>query len=140
VLRPGGRAAISVWGPRERNPCFGVIFDAVSAQLGCPVPPTSVPGPFSLEDADRFAGVLTDAQLTEVAVSEVPVPLTVSLSEDSWTVRGAPAGPLTEILASLPEEAAHSIRERTREAARPYEAPHGLEFPGVALLASGGRA
>src|SRR5205823_2349511 len=34
VLRPGGRAAITVWGPRERNPWLGIVFDSVSAQLG----------------------------------------------------------------------------------------------------------
>jgi ubiquinone/menaquinone biosynthesis C-methylase UbiE len=39
VLRPGGRAAIAVWGPRERNPWLGILFDAVSAQLGTPIPP-----------------------------------------------------------------------------------------------------
>ena len=55
VLRPGGRAAVAVWGPRERNPWLGVVFDAVSAQLGTPVPPPGVPGPFSLDDAVRLA-------------------------------------------------------------------------------------
>ena len=32
VLRPGGRVAVRVWGPRERNPWLGVVFDAVSAR------------------------------------------------------------------------------------------------------------
>ena len=44
VLRPGGRLALAVWGPRERNPWLRVMFDAISAQLGCPVPPTGIPG------------------------------------------------------------------------------------------------
>ena len=34
VLRPGGRVAVAVWGPRERNPWLGLVFDAVSAQTG----------------------------------------------------------------------------------------------------------
>jgi hypothetical protein len=84
--------------------------------------------------------VLTAAQLADVAVSEVPVPLTVPSFEDWWMVRCALAGPLSKILASLPEEATQAIRERAREAARSYETPQGLEFPGVALLASGRRA
>ena len=46
VLRPGGRVAIAVWGPRESNPWLGLVFDAVSAQIGEPVPPPGVPGPF----------------------------------------------------------------------------------------------
>ena len=139
VLCPGGRAAVSVWGPRERNPWLGVMFDAVSAQLGCPVPPTNVPGPFSLEDADRFAGVLTEAQLSDVAISEVPVPLHAESFDDWWAVRSALAGPLTKILASMPDDVVDAIRDRAHEAARAYETPRGLEFPGVALLASGRR-
>ena len=56
VLRPGGRVALAVWGPREQNPWLGVVFDAVSAQLGTPMPPPGIPGPFSLDDADGLAG------------------------------------------------------------------------------------
>ena len=66
VLRPGGRVALAVWGPRDRNPWLGIIFDAVSAQLGRPVPPPGVPGPFSLADADGLAALLTGAGLADV--------------------------------------------------------------------------
>ena len=58
VARPGGRVAVSVWGPQERNPWLGIVFDAMSAQLGEPVPPPGVPGPFSLADAGRLAALL----------------------------------------------------------------------------------
>jgi SAM-dependent methyltransferase len=43
VLRPDGRVALAVWGPRERNPWLGLVLDAASAQLGKPVPPPGVP-------------------------------------------------------------------------------------------------
>src|ERR671914_346504 len=71
VLRPGGRAAIAVWGPRERNPWLGVVFDAVGAQLGRSVPPPGIPGPFSLADAGELATLLTAAGLADVAVAEL---------------------------------------------------------------------
>jgi SAM-dependent methyltransferase len=140
VLRPGGRFAIAVWGPRERNPWLGVVFDAVSAQLGRPVPPPGIPGPFSLEDADRLAGVLSGAELTDVVVSELPVPLRAVSFEEWWARTSALAGPLAKMLASLPDEAAAALRARVREASRPYETAAGLEFPGVTLLATGRRA
>ena len=38
VLRPGGRVAVAVWGPRERNPWLGLVMDAVSAQIGSHMP------------------------------------------------------------------------------------------------------
>jgi ubiquinone/menaquinone biosynthesis C-methylase UbiE len=139
VLRPGGRAAIAVWGPRERNPWLGVVLDSVSTQLGRPVPPPGVPGPFSLSDADRLARLLGDAGLVEVAVDEVAVPMSVD-SFDAWWLRTcALAGPLANLLASLPEEATLALRARAREAALPYETPAGLLFPGVTLLATARR-
>jgi ubiquinone/menaquinone biosynthesis C-methylase UbiE len=141
VLRPGGRAAIAVWGPRERNPWLGVVLDSVSAQLGKPVPPPGVPGPFSLDDADELARVLDDAGLTDVAVEEVPVPMRVDSFEEWWARTSALAGPLAAILTSPPEEAAQALLARARAATRPYETPGGeLEFPGVTLLAIGRRA
>jgi SAM-dependent methyltransferase len=140
VLRPGGRFALAVWGPRERNPWLGVVFDAVSAQIGKPVPPPGIPGPFSLEDSDRLAGLLSDAGLADVVVSELPVPLRADSFEEWWTRTSALAGPLAKMLASLPEDVAQALRVRVREATGPYETPTGLEFPGVTLLASGCRA
>jgi hypothetical protein len=93
ALRPG-RVAVAVWGPRARNPWLGVVVDAVSAQLGGPVPPPGVPGPFALEDADRLGRLLTGAGLAEVVVDEVPVPLP-DHSFDAWLTRtSALAGPL----------------------------------------------
>jgi ubiquinone/menaquinone biosynthesis C-methylase UbiE len=140
VLRPGGRAVIAVWGPRERNPWLGVVLDSVSAQLGKPVPPPGVPGPFSLDDADELARLLDDAELTNVAVEEVPVPMRVASFEE-WCARtSALAGPLAAILSSLSEEAALALHARARAAARPYETSEGgLEFPGVTLLATARR-
>lgn len=139
VLRTGGRVAIAVWGPRERNPWLGVVLDSVSAQLGKLVPPPGVPGPFSLDDADELAGTLGDAGLTDIAVQDVPVPMRVDSFEEWWARTAALAGPLATILSSLLEEAALALRARAREAVRPYETPAGLQFPGVTLLATARR-
>jgi hypothetical protein len=46
------------------------------------------------------------------------------------------AGPLAAVLASLPEATVAALRTRACEAAVPYTTRSGLEFPGVALLAS----
>jgi SAM-dependent methyltransferase len=137
VLRPGGRAVTAVWGPRERNPWLGLVFDAVSAQLGRPVPPPGVPGPFSL--AHGLDEVLESAGFADVAVDAVDVPLRAGSFDEWWTRTSALAGPLSAILASLPEPAAAALRARLREAIRPYESPEGIELPGVSLIASARR-
>jgi ubiquinone/menaquinone biosynthesis C-methylase UbiE len=139
VLRPGGRVTIAVWGPRERNPWLGLVLDSVSAQLGKPVPPPGVPGPFSLADADELAGLLDAAGLAEVAVRDRPVPMWVGSFDEWWARTSALAGPLATILSSLPEPAARALRARAHEAVRPYETSAGLQFPGVTLLATARR-
>jgi SAM-dependent methyltransferase len=138
VLRPGGRFAIAVWGPRDRNPWLGIVFDAVSAHTGEPVPPPNVPGPFSLADEVELSRIFTAAGLTDVRVAEHPVPMRAASFEEWWSRTCALAGPLAKRLATLPERDAEQIRTRAREAARPYATSTGLEFTGVTLLASGG--
>jgi ubiquinone/menaquinone biosynthesis C-methylase UbiE len=139
VLRSGGRVTIAVWGPRERNPWLGLVLDSVSAQLGRPVPPPGVPGPFSLADADELAGLLDAAGLAEVAVRDLRVPMRVGSFDEWWARTSALAGPLATILTSLPEPAARALRARAHEAVRPYETSAGLQFPGVTLLATARR-
>jgi len=139
VLRPGGRVAAAVWGLRARNPWLAVVFDAVGAVLGTPVPPPGIPGPFALDDADRLGRPLTGAGLADVAVAEVPVPLHDD-SFDAWLSRtSALAGPLAKRLALLDGPARRELRARLTEAVHPYRTPDGLDFPGVSLVASGRR-
>jgi SAM-dependent methyltransferase len=139
VLRPGGRVALAVWGPRAANPWLGVVFDAVSAQLGQPVPPPGIPGPFALDDPDRLGQLLTGAGLADVAVGELSTPLRAP-SFDTWLTRtSALAGPLARRLAALPDPVRQQVRARLQDAVRPYRTPAGLNFPGVSLLAAGRR-
>jgi hypothetical protein len=107
-----------------------LVFAAVSAQLGTPVPPPGIPGPFALDDPDRLAGV---------AVTEVPVPLRDASFDAWWTRTSALAGPLAKRLALLPETARRQLRARLQVAVQPYQTPTGLDLPGVSLLASAHR-
>jgi SAM-dependent methyltransferase len=140
VLRPDGRVVLSVWGPRTLNPWLGVVFGAVSAQLGTTMPPAGIPQPFSLDDADRLAGLLSEGGLSDVVVEEIPTPYCADSVDEWWERTAALAGPLAQRLAMLPEEAARELRSRAGKAIAAYETPAGLEIPGVSLLASAGTA
>jgi SAM-dependent methyltransferase len=139
VLRPGGRVALSVWGPRERNPWLGVIFDALSAATGAPVPPPGIPGPFSLDDAGRLEEILTGAGLADVVVGEVPTPYRAASVAEWWERSAALAGPMAKRLAALPRGVREALVARAREAIAPYATADGLDIPGVSLIASGRR-
>jgi SAM-dependent methyltransferase len=139
VLRPGGRVALATWADRGANPWLGVVFDAVSAQTGKQLPPAGMPGPFSLADAGQLSDLLSDAGLVDVVVSELPTPLQAASFDDWWTRTCALAGPLAAMVAALPEGPSQALRERAREMTTGYRTATGLEFPGLALLATGRR-
>ena len=137
VLRPGGRAVVSVWGPRERNPWLAVVFDVVATRLGAPVPPPGRPHPFSLDDPHRLEAVLTRAGLGHVAVEEIDVPYRAGSVDEWWDRTAALAGPLARRLAGLPGASASALREDAHRAIASFETADGLEIPGVALIATG---
>jgi enediyne biosynthesis protein CalE5 len=141
VLRPGGRAVVAVWAARERNPWLGLLMDAVSAQIGAPVPPPGIPGPFALGDAGELRRLFDDAGLADVHLAALSVPLRTASFDEWWARTSALAGPLSAILAAMPEEGVRALRERARAAVRPYETATGsLAFPGETLIAAGRRA
>jgi SAM-dependent methyltransferase len=137
VLRPGGRVAVAVWGPRARNPWLGVVFDAVSAQVERPVPPPGIPGPFALEDAERLRGLFRDSGFESVEVTEHATPLRASSFDEWWNRTSSLAGPLAAIIAALPSDAAAELRTRLQQAVEPYQTEDGVELPGVSVVASG---
>jgi SAM-dependent methyltransferase len=139
VLRPGGRLVLSVWGPRRENPWLGLVFDAVGAQLGAPMPPTGVAHPFSLDDRDRLAEVLSAAGLSDVAIAALSTPYRAATTDEWWSRTAVLAGPLARRLAALAPEQSAQLRERAEQAASPYLTQEGLVFPGVSLLPSARR-
>jgi ubiquinone/menaquinone biosynthesis C-methylase UbiE len=139
VLKPGGRAAVSVWGPRERNPWLGAMLDAVGAQLGGTFPPPGMPGPFALDGRDKLLAVLRDAELVDVEVTEVETPWRGASFDQWWLVTSALAGPLATMLEAQSADAVEAIRSHAREALSEYETADGLEIPGVTLVGSARR-
>ncbi len=139
VLRPGGRAAIAVWGPRDRNPWLGVLADAVHEHTGSPVPPAGTPGPFSLGADGALEATLCAAGLEQVSVQRVDVPTHDASFDDYWQLRTDLAGPLKQRLAVLPAQDVVAVREMVRERLSRYQTSDGLRVPGLAYVGSAHR-
>ncbi len=136
VLRPGGRLAAAVWGAREDNPWLGLLVAEVEREVGHPVPPPGMPGPFALGDSNRLAELLVGTGLTDVSVT--PLDLTVNEGDFAtfWAMRTALAGPLALLLARMEPDALQRLRDRTRAALQPYHTKDGIVLPRRCLIAS----
>jgi SAM-dependent methyltransferase len=140
VLKTDGRVGVAVWGERARNPWLGVVLDAVSDQLGMPMPPPGIPGPFALDDTDRLRGIFAAAGLVDIEITEHDTPLRAGSFDEWWNRTSSLAGPLAAIVAALPAEAHETLRARLERAVEPYRTPDGLELPGVSVIGTAGRS
>lgn len=139
VLKPAGRVSVAVWAERDRNPWLGVLFDAVSAELGFAVPPPGIPGPFSLSEPGRLRELFDDAGFLDIDVVEVDNPLRARDFDSWWARVSAMAGPLAKVLESLPPETIGSLITRLRGLVGPYGDGAGLDLPGVTMVVTARR-
>jgi len=131
VTKPGGRVAVAVWAERDRNPWLGLVLDVLSEQLGQPVPPPGIPGPFSLGDATVLERLFTDAGFADARREELSVPFRAPSFDGWWLTTTSLAGPLALVIANLDAETTEKLRTRAREAVAPFEAEDGsVEIPG----------
>ena len=137
VLRPGGRAVFAVWGAPAANPWLSALLDAVGAQLGAPVPPPGMPGPFALSERGALEQVLRGGGFSDVDVREVAVPMHVGSFDDWWRMVPSLAGPVAGLLASLPDDMTSAIRTNAEATLRPFATESGYVLPGLSLVGVG---
>jgi SAM-dependent methyltransferase len=139
VLRPGGRIALAVWGPPERNPWATITTDALVA-LGHEVLPnraSSGPGMFALAAPGRLEEMLADAGFTEVIVEGVELPREYdsmqSYVDETRDLSRAFAG----AIAGMSETECARLMDKITELSAPFRLENGgLRLPGLSLVAA----
>jgi len=139
VLRPGGRAAVSVWASPEQNPWLTALMKALGAQLGGTFPPPGLPGPLSLGSREKLHSALAEGGLDEIEIDEVEVPWRGASFDEWWERTTALAGPVAKLLAAQPPEAVEAIRSTAHGLLAKHETSDGLEIPGATLVAAARR-
>ena len=66
VLKPGGRASITVWGEPEKNFWVTCIMDAIKKHIPVPEPPPDAPGMFRCADSALMTDLLEQAGLKNI--------------------------------------------------------------------------
>jgi SAM-dependent methyltransferase len=137
VLRPGGRAAFTVWQLPSENRAIGVFHDAVAA-AGV-APPDDIPtGPpmFALGERAAFGALLGTAGFTDVIVTDCRG--TLRVDPGAWWSATLCSTPRTGALIGRQTDAVQArIRAEYDAIVERYRSGNEAVLPVAALLASG---
>jgi len=137
-LAPGGRMAISSWGPPDKVPFLGVPVMTVMQRLNVPPPPPGTPGPLSRPTPEAIGGLLEGGGFSDVEVEEAEVTFTWSSAEEFTAFVREIAPPVTAMMASHPQEVQDETWAAITAAAAEHAAGDGtIEQKNLVLLASG---
>lgn len=139
VLRPAGRAAVSVWASKAENPWLGLLLDALADATGRGPAPGG-PGPFALGDPERLRGLFAEAGFGGLVVEPVAAPVRTPSFEAWWSRNLTLGGPAVGILNGLDAVTRERVKEAVRGAASSYESDGALVLPGLAFVLTGHRA
>jgi SAM-dependent methyltransferase len=137
-LKPGGRIALAVWGPIERNPWYGARDRAVRPFLTAPPPdPERSPGPLRLARPGLLARLLRQAAFENVRAQGVSAPLVYRGEEEFIQV--TLEGPLRVLHSSLSRPKQAELRRRLARGVHPFRDGTLLRIPGFAWVVSARR-
>jgi enediyne biosynthesis protein CalE5 len=137
-LKPGGRMAISSWGPPDRVPFLAIPMRTAMQRLQVPPPPPGTPGPLSRPTPEALGGLLEGAGFSDVDVEEAEVSFEWESPEEFTTFIKEIAPPITAMIAPHPQEVQDETWAAITEAIREVAAEGGaVRLSNLVLLAVG---
>jgi SAM-dependent methyltransferase len=127
VLVPGGRLALSVWRPIERQPFFVALVDAIESHVSADVGALQRAA-FTLGDADELRGLLTAAGFRTPHLQLV-VKLMRAPSLAEYLPGFLAATPMAGAVAAMDEAARTAMFHDLQGRLRPYVDDTGLAVP-----------
>lgn len=140
LLTPGGRFAVSVWGPTDRVPMVSIAMGAALRELGIDPPIRNGRAAPDLSESDVFRSVLVDAGFVDVSVQPFTFTLTWESPEQyaDW-VRDVFVA-LSDIITEHGPDRSDDVYAAVTDAARDHIAVDGsLTFENIALMGAGER-
>lgn len=140
ALKPGGRAALAVWGPADRNPFFAVRVEAARPFARTPPPdPERSPHPLRLARPGLLARLMRRAGFAGVKTEGVHAPLTYGGVDQYLEMNLGVPSPLRDVYLTLSRRDQKRLRDRLARGMRPFQAGPLIRAPGFAWVVSGRR-
>lgn len=127
VLRPGGRAAVSVWRELASNPYFEVLVDIIAMRLGAEAAEGLASG-FRTVDPAPIAAALGAAGLDDVKLERIDLILDLPPLAD-WAPRHLAATPVAPALVGAAPGIARELGGDVAHAMADYVTPDGVRVP-----------
>jgi ubiquinone/menaquinone biosynthesis C-methylase UbiE len=137
-LKPGGKFAISSWGPPERVPMLAIAMKTAMEKLDVPLPPPGTPGPLSRPTEEAIGGLLEGSGFSDVEVQELEVTFEYDSPEEYTSFIKEIAPPVSAMIAPHPEEVQKETWDAITEAARETAESDGrVRNTNLVLVAAG---
>lgn len=135
ALRPGGRLGFVCWRPLAENLWMRLPAETATGLVPpSPPPEPGAPGPFAFADPERVRGILAGAGFTDIGITPHDEAIG-GLDLDGTVEMSFRVGPLGAILRERPD-LAPVLRERVREAVRPWLRDGAVYMPSATWLVS----
>ena len=137
VLRPSGRIALSVWGPRDAEPLIARAQECIARLL--PPPKVARPTVFRLGEADVLAKLLEDAGFSDVSITPHTFACRFDSADDYWQAFLDLAGGAAESLSRLPDTMQAKLRAAVADDLASHRDGDGYVLDYTVLVASARR-
>lgn len=137
VLVPGGRLALSVWGPESEVPLVACALACMRRVL--PAPKVARPSVFRFGNPETLAALLAKAGLRDTRIDDVMLDVSFADPAAYWQgfldLAGGAAWSLSQLAPGLRER----LREEVARELEPYAGASGYRLPSRVLVASASR-
>jgi ubiquinone/menaquinone biosynthesis C-methylase UbiE len=140
VLKPGGRAAFTAFGPLEQNPDPWIVQGILGKYVPIPAPQPGAPHRFRFAQADMLSAALREAGFRQVQEEyrTIPWPWPGAV-EQCWERYYRDVGPTRRLVERLAPEQREQVFHEVIEAIRQYWDGQQVNFTAVIVVASGVR-
>jgi SAM-dependent methyltransferase len=138
VIVDHGYISFIVWGPKEANPFFSTIADAVDQFADAPPERPEAPDAFRFAAPGKLAGIMEKAGGKGVIERRLNFEIEAPISfKQFWQLRTEMSGTLREKMAELTPAQITTVKQAVANTARKYFVRETMNFPAEALIVTG---